>query len=45
MNVYDSRFNVEFLRLEGVSEENAMKEEAGEEKREWGAGREREEGR
>ena len=39
MNPFSVDTQIEFLRLEGVSEENAMKEEAGEEKVEWGAGR------
>ena len=39
MNIYTKDRTIEFLRLEGVSEENAMKEQAGEEKAEWGDGR------
>ena len=39
MNLSKQDDGIEFIRLERVSEETAMKEEDGEEKHEWGDGR------
>ena len=37
--MYSADYNVDFIRLEGVTEENAKKEEPGEEKHQWENGR------